>query len=169
MVGGEFFRPEHHFRRLHHLFRSMIGKMAAAFFSPIFQNRRHEITNNEIKIKKTLYSAETRSIQFVLPCAISTKPIDYYKSTLRQLMQLHKNINMAKLKIEFIFFVVSLLLNGCSHFVMASNLNDIGPGMTKSEVITFLGQPQETQTGDGYEDLTYMFNASLDDFRMAKR
>ena len=83
-------------------------------------------------------------------------------------MQLHKNINMAKLKIEFIFFVISLLLNGCSHFVMASNLNDIGPGMTKSEVITFLGQPQETQTGYGYEDLTYLFNASLDDFRMAE-
>ena len=51
---------------------------------------------------------------------------------------------------------------------MASNLNDRGPRMTKSEVIIFLGQPHETEAGDGYEDLTYMFNASLDDFRMAE-
>ena len=46
------FSGRHHFYLLHHLFRSMTGKMAAAFFSPIFQNRRHEITNNEIKIQK---------------------------------------------------------------------------------------------------------------------
>jgi hypothetical protein len=52
---------------------------------------------------------------------------------------------------------------------MASNLNDRGARMTKSEVIIFLGQPHETQAGDEYEDLTYMFNTNLDDFRMAKR
>ena len=73
---------------------------------------------------------------------------------------------MFKLKNELIFFAIVLLLSGCSHFEMASKLNDIGPGMTKSEVITFMGPPEKIQTGDGYEDLTYILNASLDDYRM---
>jgi hypothetical protein len=47
-MATSFFRPEHHFRRLHHLFRSMIGKMAAAFFSHFLKIARLKSGDGEI-------------------------------------------------------------------------------------------------------------------------
>jgi hypothetical protein len=74
---------------------------------------------------------------------------------------------MLKLKIEFIFLAITLLLSGCvGHFAMASRLNDIGPGMTEAEVITFMGLPERTETGNGYKNLTYILNADAWDDRM---
>ena len=49
--------------------------------------------------------------------------------------------------------VLALLLNGCAN--TALNMNQMSVGMSKSEVISVLGEPSESRASDGVEYLMY--------------
>jgi hypothetical protein len=69
--------------------------------------------------------------------------------------------------LKSIFLATTFLFSGCvGHFAMASKLNDIKVGMTKSQVLTFMGSPDRTASGNSYEDLTYTLNESAWDTKM---
>jgi hypothetical protein len=56
---------------------------------------------------------------------------------------------------------VAPLLGACvGHFAMASRLNDVSIGMSKSRVVAIMGEPENVSAVAGIEDLVYVLNTS---------
>lgn len=63
-------------------------------------------------------------------------------------------------------FAVSLLSACVGHFAMASRLNDVSIGMSKSQVVSIMGEPESVLAVAGVEDLVYVLNTSAWDTSM---
>lgn len=68
---------------------------------------------------------------------------------------------MHKLKTALIQLPVILMLAGCiGHPTVESKLSNISTGMTKLQVLSIMGMPDQATSGNGTEDLTYLLNES---------
>jgi hypothetical protein len=74
---------------------------------------------------------------------------------------------MHKLKNALLQFPTFLILAGCvSHATVDSKLNNINTGMSKVDVLSLMGKPDQTASGNGAEDLTYQLNESTWDTKL---
>ncbi len=66
-----------------------------------------------------------------------------------------------------ITLLLIIVLSGCAgHFAMSSKMNNVNVGMSRSEVVSVMGQPNSHSSIGDSEDLVYVLNTSAWDTAM---
>jgi len=68
---------------------------------------------------------------------------------------------MYKLNTALLQLIAILILNGCiGHATVESKINKINTGMTKLQVLSLIGMPDQAKSANGSEDLIYLLSES---------